>query len=122
MKIYKVLKTILVIVMMFTIFANISYVVNAGIAEDFGYNQEKDFENQNVKSILNRAISVTKMIAVAVSIIMLIVLGIKYVVASPGEKAEVKKHLSTYVIGAALAFGAYTILEIIQHFAAEEIQ
>lgn len=37
--------------------------------------------------------------------------------ASPGEKAEIKKHLTTYVIGAVVLFGASGILEIVKQVA-----
>lgn len=38
-------------------------------------------------------------------------------VASPGERADIKKHLVAYVVGAMVLFGGAGILEIIERFA-----
>lgn len=47
------------------------------------------------------------------SVIVLIVLGIKYMMGSAEEKAEYKKTLLPYVIGAALVFAASFIASVV---------
>jgi type IV secretory pathway VirB2 component (pilin) len=47
---------------------------------------------------------------------MLTILGIKYVAASPNEKADYKKGMTVYVVGAVLLFGASALLSVIQKF------
>ena len=47
------------------------------------------------------------------SIIFLIILGIKYMMGSVEEKATYKKTLVPYVIGASLVFGASSIAGIV---------
>lgn len=53
---------------------------------------------------------------VVLSVIVLAVLGIKYMLGSAEEKAEYKKTLMPYIIGAALVFGASTIATIVYNF------
>ena len=53
------------------------------------------------------------------SVIVLIVLGIKYMLGSVEEKAEYKKTLLPYVIGATLTFGASSIASVIYNIAKE---
>ncbi len=62
-------------------------------------------------------LGVVQVIGMAVAIIMLTVLGIKYVSASPNEKADYKKGATIYVIGAVLLFGASILVGVIKNFA-----
>lgn len=52
-----------------------------------------------------------------VAIIMLIVMAIKYISAAPSEKAEIKKGVTIYIVGAIVLFAASGILGIIKGFA-----
>ena len=53
---------------------------------------------------------------IVLSVIVLAVLGIKYMLGSSEEKAEYKKTLMPYLIGAALVFGASAIANIVYNF------
>ena len=52
-------------------------------------------------------------IGIVVSVITLVVAGIKYMIASVEEKAEYKKTMIYYVVGALLLFSATTIPNIL---------
>ena len=67
--------------------------------------------------ILQAILTITQVIGVGVAVIMLIVLAIKYISAAPSDKAEIKKHMVVYVVGAVVLFAASGILEIIKRFA-----
>ena len=60
-------------------------------------------------------------ICYAAAIIMLVVLGVKYVSAAPEGKAEIKKTAVQYVIGAVLVFAAGTVCKIIQSVAKNNV-
>ena len=51
------------------------------------------------------------------SVIVLIVLGVKYMMGSVEEQAEYKRSLMPYVIGAGLVFAASSIAQIIYDLA-----
>ncbi len=70
-----------------------------------------------VKDISGTILGVVQVIGVAVAVIMLIVLAIKYISAAPNDKAEIKKHAVVYVVGAVVLFAASGILGIIKDFA-----
>lgn len=76
---------------------------------------------QTFTSILNTILGITQIIGVAVAVIMLIVLAIKYISAAPGDKAEIKKHAVVYIVGAVVLFGASGILGIIKGFTNETV-
>lgn len=66
-----------------------------------------------VKKIGNQITGVLQVAGSIVSIAMLIVLGIKYMMGSAEEKAEYKKTLMPYVIGAILVFAAVNIASMV---------
>lgn len=65
----------------------------------------------------NGIIKIISTVGVVASVAMLIVLGIKYMMGSVEEKAEYKKSLTPYVIGAGLVFAASSIVQIIYDLA-----
>ena len=70
----------------------------------------------NVQNIAGKVLNIVQIVGVAVATIMLTVLGIRYVSLSPNEKAEYKKGLTIYVIGAVLLFGASMLIGVIRNF------
>ena len=62
-------------------------------------------------------IQVVGTIAVIAAVIILMILGIKYMMGSAEEKAEYKKTMIPYIIGAVLLFAATTIANAIYTFA-----
>ena len=74
-----------------------------------------------ITNVSDMILGIVQIIGVAVAVIMLVVLAIKYLSAAPGEKAEIKKSAFIYVIGALLLFGGVAFLQIIQN-AGNELQ
>ena len=52
-------------------------------------------------------------VGIVVSVVVLVVLGIKYMIGSAEEKAEYKKTMIPYIIGAILVFAASAIASIV---------
>ncbi len=71
----------------------------------------------SVNTIAGSVISIAKVICAGIAIIMLTVIAMKYMMAAPSEKADIKKHAVVYVVGAVIMFAATGILQIIQNFA-----
>lgn len=70
-----------------------------------------------VSSLTTGIINVARTVAVGVAIVMLIAVAMKYLMAAPGDRAEIKKHAVTYVVGAVVLFASSAILTIIANFA-----
>lgn len=81
-----------------------------------GTNSGETAGQTEIKKYLNRVIGVIQVIGVFTAVVMLISLGVKYMYASPGDKAQIKNHLTVYVIGACVMFGAAGILQILKDF------
>lgn len=71
----------------------------------------------STQNIMGLVLGVVQAIAAGVAVIMLVVIGIKYVAAAPSEKADLKKSLITYVVGAILLFAGSGILQVVKTFA-----
>ena len=74
---------------------------------------------QNILSVI---LGATQVIGVAIAVIMLIVLAIKYISAAPSDKADIKKSAVAYIVGAVVLFAASGILGIIRNFAEKNVQ
>lgn len=71
----------------------------------------------SANNIAGAVISVAKVVCAGVAIIMITVIAMKYMMAAPSEKADIKKHAVVYIVGAVVMFAATGILTIIQNFA-----
>lgn len=69
------------------------------------------------KNIGQAVLTVLRVVAVGVAVLMLIVLAIKYMSAAPSERATIKKSAVLYVAGAIIMLAAAGILGIIKNFA-----
>lgn len=69
-----------------------------------------------IKNFGNQIIGVIQAIGIVVSVVVVIVLGIKYMMGSVEEKAEYKKTMLPYIVGAALIFAAATVSSIVMNF------
>ncbi len=74
----------------------------------------------DIQNLGNRIIGVLQAIGIVVSVVVVIVLGIKYMMGSVEEKAEYKKTMMPYLIGAALIFAASTISLMVMNFLTEK--
>ena len=70
-----------------------------------------------ISDIGGKVMGIVNTFGVVVAVVVLMVLGIKYMMGSAEEKAEYKKTMMPYVIGAVLIFAATTIANAIYNFA-----
>jgi len=118
MKMNKLMKILIAILMMITILTSISQVAFAEAPDPSNFPVITNNPASNsVTSIIGTIIGIAQIIGVGVAIIMLIILAIRYISASPDGKAEIKKSATQYIIGAILLFGATGLLQIIKNFA-----
>ena len=63
-----------------------------------------------IEDLGSKVLGIVEVVAAGVAIIMVTVVGIKYILASPNEKADLKGNLIMITIGAILIFGGARIL------------
>ena len=69
-----------------------------------------------VRQIIGAILNLVRIVGSAVAVIILLVIGTKYIIASAGERADIKKYAVNYVIGALIFLSANTILYLIKNF------
>lgn len=74
-----------------------------------------------VKNFGNNILGIVSTAASVLAIIILVVLGVKYMMGSAEEKAEYKKTLLPYFIGAFFVFGAGLITSVIFNMAGTDL-
>lgn len=100
---------------------------NTGFSWDSAFSSVENSENQveelnsAATGITGAILSVVKYVATGIALIMIVVIAAKYMIASAGDRADIKKHAVAYVTGALILFGSAAIVDILQEFAAENI-
>lgn len=113
-KVIKILSLLLLTVFCITICQN----VFAAVSEFSGASAtEMGGGDTKIKAVINAILTVVRLVGVGIAVIIIMVLGCKYMMASAGERAEIKKYAVTYVIGAVVLFASSTIIGILQNFA-----
>ena len=69
-----------------------------------------------ITSVGNSVVGILQVVGIVLSVVVLIVLGIKYMMGSAEEKAEYKKTMIPYIVGAALIFMASVLAQVIYQF------
>lgn len=127
MKLNKVMKIVVAMLLIAVVAIVASQTVMAGIdpsnASLKGTFTQTDSSgaSQAASNVIGMIINIAQVIGMGVAIIMLIVLAIQYIAASPEGKAEIKKNATIYIVGAVILFAASGILGIIRRFAVNSI-
>ena len=108
MKNNKLLKISLIIITIISIVC-ITGIANADAFPDKIEGEESPV-SQNVSGYANMILGVVQVIGYSAAVIILAWLGVKYIMASPEGKAEIKKQAFAYLLGALLLFAAGTIV------------
>lgn len=122
----KMKKIVLIISIIISIFLVINIPVNSqafDVETDLGtldnYGKVSDNSSTEFTKRVGSIITIVQVVGSIISVICLIVLGIKYMTGSVEQKAQYKKTLLPYVIGAGLLFATTNILGIIYSLATQ---
>ena len=114
-KVSKIFATILLVVMLMS-FASVVFAATS-VDPNTWKNQPGDkIKTDDITNFSASLINVISIVGSAAAIITLIVLGIKYMMGSAEEKAEYKKTMIPYLVGAILVFAASTIANFVYNF------
>lgn len=110
-KMVKVLSTVVMIMMIISVALSVFAVEPSEIVGTTDGNGSTEITNVG-KSI----VGILQTVGIVLSVIVLIVLGIKYMMGSAEEKAEYKKTMMPYIVGAALIFAASALAQVVYQF------
>lgn len=113
----KAMKIISVILMIFMLVSCTSPVFADVTAKPDDFKGTDPEGLKDVKDLGNNIIGIITTIGIIISVLVLVILGIKYMIGSASEKAEYKKTMIPYIIGAILVFAASSIATIVMNVA-----
>ena len=117
----KVIKIVLIVLIILNIFVTTSKALSFGDvisrAVNFisiGQNESgTTIDKTNIIALSDSIFGILQAVALAVALVMILVLGIKYMTASVEGKADIKATMVPFIVGAVVAFGAFTIWRIV---------
>lgn len=74
------------------------------------------------RSVAATIINLIQIVGTGISVIMLTYIAIRYMLASPTEKAEYKNTATGFIVGAVILFASTNIIAIISNFATSNIK
>ena len=109
---------ILTIILMVVALVNITNFVYADDinTEDFAGIYTKDGVS-DLDNKTGKILSIVQIAGTAISLVALIILGMKYMLSSPDDKATIKEKIVPYVIGVIIFFAASNLVTIVLKFA-----
>lgn len=113
----KVLKVLFVAIVAFSVVFGVAQPVSFAATPDVsiidGMKDQDPGDMSKVSEIGGKVVNAITTIAIVISVIVLTVIGIKYIIGSTQEKAEYKKSLIPLVVGILVIIFASTIVKVL---------
>ena len=119
----KSIKIILILIVILNMIAiNSNADTNFGLSSiiDKGKNfidasngETSGFSKKEIKGLSDSIYNILLFIAVVVSVIVITILGIKYIIGSVETKAEIKDTMVPFIVGCVVVFGSFGIWKIV---------
>ena len=110
----KKIAIIIVLSITFLVYLSFGFNVYGFNADDWNPIDNVSIQGGSVINNLGKTITgIIRIVGSAVSIIAILLIGIKYMLGSIEEKAEYKKSMGPYIIGAIMVFGISNIVDIL---------
>ncbi len=114
----KIISTILIVLMLVASLSTIVFAAPdlSGKIDEIGQGNNAA-NTDKVVSLGKTIVTIMQTVGIVVAVVVLLILGIKYMMGSAEEKAEYKKTMIPYVVGAVLLFAATTIVNVVYQLA-----
>ena len=109
----KIIAIITIFLLSILIFCTINEVQALGIDNPESYISSHAGSDGNLINIGNIIVGIVKTIGTTISILILTIIGIKYIMGSVEEKAQYKQTIWPYIIGAILIFAGSQLTQMI---------
>ena len=115
-KTVKIISTLLLVVMLVT---SIAGTVFADSTTDVLDKLKGDgiVEISSLTTVGNNVVTIINVVGIVIAVIILLIIGIKYMIGSASEKAEYKKTMIPYIVGAVLIFAGTSLVRVIYSLA-----
>lgn len=116
-------KVVVILLMLIILIASF-FITNYCYADDLGLGSLNNYKGgaatpEKLSNRVGKILEIIRIIGTVTSVVMLIVIGLKFMLGSVEEKAEYKQSLKPYIIGALLLFTGTIIPQVIYEFSKE---
>ena len=120
-KAYKALSIIIVAMMVLFACSNVFAANTAGgigsiAIDNIGRDEDLGEADSAMETIGSTVFTIVTNAGIILSVVIIAILGVKYMMGSTEEKSEYKKSMMPYLVGAILVFGASTIGKMVMNF------
>lgn len=116
MKSKKIFIIVMTIAMIFMLTLPV-FAANTMSPSEFGTSiNVSDNAKTSITGFGGQIVGTLQVVGTVIAVLILVVLGIKYMMGSAEEKAEYKKTMMPYLVGALLIFAAVTIANMVYNF------
>lgn len=112
----KTMKLVSVLVMVVMVLFTLSTMVSAADSIIDGMKPTYS-DADGITNIGQKITNIISTVAIVIAVVVLLILGIKYMIGSASEKAEYKKTMIPYLVGAVIVFGAGAIAKVVVNMA-----
>ena len=112
----KIVTTILMVIMVLTTLAEVVFASEASLISEIAQGGQTPTTG-GIVNFGRQVVSVVRVIGIVIAVIILLILGIKYMIGSAEERAEYKKTMVPYIVGAVLIFASTTLVQIVYELA-----
>ena len=112
-KLSKIFAVLLILAIAMIAFTTVANATAGDVANIFQKAEESNVDTGDMTTVAGNIVNIITWVGIIVAIIVLLVLGIKYMMGSAAEKAEYKKTMIPYLVGAVLIFGASGIVQAV---------
>lgn len=108
----KVISTLLLAIMLVASIAETVLAVDPNTVLN-GLNGNGNVQTNDLTKVGNNIVTIIQVVGIVIAVIVLLVIGIKYMMGSASEKAEYKKTMIPYIVGAVLIFAGTSLVRVI---------
>ena len=108
----KVISTLLLAIMLVASIAGTVLAVDPNTVLN-GLNGNGNVQTNDLTKVGNNIVTIIQVVGIVIAVIVLLVIGIKYMMGSASEKAEYKKTMIPYIVGAGLIFAGTSLVRVI---------
>ena len=113
----RIVKILTIILMVFALvnITNFVYADDINTEDIAGIYTKDGVSDLDTKT--GKILSIVQIAGTAISLVALLILGMKYMLSSPNDKATIKEKMVPYVIGVIIFFAASNLVTIVLKFA-----
>ena len=115
----KIISTILLIVMALTSVMNVVFATGGGITGAISNLNPTGNPNSDVIGFGQKIVNIIQTVGIVIAVVIILVIGIQYIMGSAEQKAEYKKTMMPYLIGALLLFAGVNIVKVVYNLSTE---